>query len=108
MASAAKHRELPQPAVQLAVVQMQDFHGARSSGSRLPQVLLSFPDAVPLGVECFRDRHSPQLKLNPPDDYIIKKGAPDSKAPSSGCQQAFRKLTAAAAIPALSWVLASL
>ena len=49
--------------------------GAGSLLSRLLQVLLSFPDAVPLGVECFRDGHSPQLKLNPPDDYVIQKGA---------------------------------
>ena len=41
----------------------------------LLQVLLSFPDAVPLGIVHCQHGHPAQVLLNPEDSYILRKGA---------------------------------
>ena len=39
-------------------------------------MLLSFPDAVPIGVACAEEGCLPFLLLNPYDDYIMQPGRP--------------------------------
>ena len=44
------------------------------------QVLISFPDAVPIGVACAAQQGAPFLLLNPYDDYVIQPGEPGCSA----------------------------
>ena len=49
-------------------------------GRSFGEALLMFPDAVPLGV---RTAEENRMLLNPPDEYILQKGAFTSSKPAA-------------------------